>query len=596
LLRTAVREYSEAAMKKLAPLLFIPMLAGCPLMQTQQPSLYENLPVIPGSMCLSLLVRDGLGLPTVKENHMPAAVKIALPRRLERLATVDLQGLGLPPGVFLDKARLAPYSASSGALMPLHSAPGTQPSQQFMGQLSELLSRMYAESMGASSFLGQGLTVSPVINTFSGNLFVCSLDASALWKGLNVMVYRVYNGLQRTPGPFGVGWSHSFASRLDFNADMSVQYTRWDGSRFCYKSAGPDKWKSPEGFEDSLSRSGTGHIIRDRTGLYLLFDGKGRLTEVGNRLGYRLVLEYDGELLKSVKNMGMVLSVDMNKDQPEMAEGGPGVAFAYDEAGRITSIHSTSGGRMDYQYDQSGRLWRVTSNTQQTVEYRYDAQGRLADVRRPLSAGQTSTIAGFVYDEKDRISAIVDAAGNPQMKLYYRWAEDRATQIELGVQHSIVTDRYDERGVLDERIEVAQSTDPTGTGAMPSSGNSQRRACDVGLDVVQIDRQDGSNTRWSYDATGRMTRAQDSNGQWVEMAWDDTMDAMDYIRESGGTWVRFTYGPSREIADIQFDDGSRFKVVYDTGGVPRELINATGMTVPLDLGMPPEVPKQLWEF
>jgi len=149
------------------------------------------------------------------------------------------------PGVFLDQARLAPYSVASGVLMPLRSsreqahlhAGGLHDPHEkvFLKELSHLLSHHYALAMGASSLLGQGLTISPVINTFSGNLFACSLDAVALWKGLNVMVYRVYNGLRRGPGPFGPGWSHNFASRLDFNEDQSIQYTRWDGSGFCYK-------------------------------------------------------------------------------------------------------------------------------------------------------------------------------------------------------------------------------------------------------------------------------------------------------------------------------------------------------------------------
>ena len=180
-------------------LILVPMLmfgaVGCATAAEVQksaakPEYKEIEAIVPESMCLTLLVRDGLGLPTVKANHQPAAVKIALPRRLERLAQIDLLRLGLSPGVFLDQARLVPYSVASHALMPLHTSreqahlsfgkKGDPAEQTFLKELSELLSRQYAQTMGSSAFLGQGLTVSPVVNTFSGNLFVCSLESAAL--------------------------------------------------------------------------------------------------------------------------------------------------------------------------------------------------------------------------------------------------------------------------------------------------------------------------------------------------------------------------------------------------------------------------------
>ncbi|MEK7765066.1 MAG: DUF6531 domain-containing protein, partial [bacterium] len=333
-------------LRRLWPLAF---LAGC---ATPQPSLYSNTdPIVPGSMCLTLLERDGLGIPTVGAHHQPAALRIALPRRLERLSSIDLLRLAVPPGIFLDaSARLAPYTSSSGALMPLrspreaahlHAGQEKDPHEaEFLKELSELMSRNFANAQGGSAIIAQALTVSPVINTFSGNLFACSLDAAALWKGLNVMVYRVYNGLMRTPGPYGPGWTHNFASRLDFNEDQSIQYTRWDGSRFCYKPDGRGGWKSPEGFEDSLSRTGTGFALTDRTGFTLAFDGTGRLAQLTNRLDYRVGLEYQGDRLGAARNLGTVLKITGSQEKPEFVEGGPGVTFAYDAQGRISEVRS----------------------------------------------------------------------------------------------------------------------------------------------------------------------------------------------------------------------------------------------------------------
>ncbi|MEK7477606.1 MAG: DUF6531 domain-containing protein [Candidatus Coatesbacteria bacterium] len=612
---TGVRRFGPTA----ALAVLLPLLHGCAGAPTQASYPGSDQPIIPGSMCLTLLVRDGLGIPTVTSNHQPIAVRIALPRRQERLAQIDLLRLSLPSGVFLDQPRLAPYPVSSGALMPLNtpreqsqlfagnaSDPRTQ---VFMTQLSALLSRTYANAMGASSLLGQGLTVSPVINTFTGNLFICSLDAAALWRGLNVMCYRIYNGLQRAPGPFGPGWTHSFAARLDFNEDMSVQYTRWDGSRFCYKPEGPDHWKSPDGFDDALTRSGTGYLITDVTGFFLRFDGSGLLQEIGNPLPFRLRLKYDGGRLIEVRNIrtesGLVpgMKLQAGSESPETSVEGPAIFFTYDVEGRITQIRSTAGTQMLYEYNEGGRLARVTSNTQQSVEYRYDGDGRVAEIRRRDSVGlKSDPVYGIMYDAKDRVAEIVDPSGQPVMRLNYRWALDRTTEIVLGQLRTVVTDKYDERGVVIERTETKRTDDPNQTGT-PQSTN-QRRATDDALNVLRLDNSDGTNTRWTYDAKGHLVRAQDSTGDWVEISYNAEFDQPEYLRESHGRWIRFIYVSDQDqptnrrgrIDEVVLDNGQRYKLSYDNGGVPRDLITATGDTQPLDLGLPAEVPKGLWDF
>jgi len=567
------------------------------------PPLMSAKDIIPSSMCLSMLVRDGLGIPTVKANHQPAAVKIALPRRLERLAFVSLTQLGLPSGIFLDQSRLAPYTAASGGLMPLNTpreqsnltpmSPGSAAEQTFLSELSELLSRQYALSMGSASYLGQGLTVSPVINTFSGNLFVCSLDASALWKGLNVMLYRIFNGLSRPPGPFGPGWSHNFAARLDFQEEGAIQYTRWDGSHYCYKPR-EGGWKSPEGFDDELTRSGTGYLMKDVTGFYLFFDATGKVAEVGNRLGFRLRFEYNGEKLASIRNMGTVIQISAQGQNAELTQGGPGIHFEYDEHDRITAVRSTSGASVGYQYDEVGRLAKVTSNSQQSVLYRYDQQGRLAEIRDGTGSERGTVIAGIYYDEVDRVKEITDAAGTSLMRMNYRWGIDRTTQIQLGAQKQLVTDRYDDRGVLIERMSVDQSLDPT----QQATGGTQRqsRECDEALNVVSLTREGGDISRWSYDSAGNLTRASDSNGTWVDIRYRSDMPLIEYISESHGRHIQFIYAADNTIQEIVLDDGNHYKLDYDEGGVPRDLISPNGGTKPLDLGLPPEIPKQLWEF
>lgn len=138
------------------------------------------------------------------------------------------------------------------------------------------------------------------------------------------------------------------------------------------------------------------------------------------------------------------------------------------------------------------------------------------------------------------------------------------------------------------------SLDPLQAGGTGS--RRQRLEIDSRLNVTLLDRQDGDISRWTYDEAGKLVRAEDSNGYWVERTIDPDTGLVDYVRESGGRWIRFVYRSDRMIREIVLDDGGRYEIEYDTGGVPRDIIGADGTRLPLDLGMPSEIPKQIWDL
>ena len=80
------------------------------------------------------------------------------------------------------------------------------------------------------------------------------------------------------------------------------------------------------------------------------------------------------------------------------------------------------------------------------------------------------------------------------------------------------------------------------------------------------------------------------------MRYDPDLGLADYISASSGRWIRLIYEGNGEIREIQLDDGRRYKLIYDDGAVPRELVVGSGETKSLDLGLPPEIPGGLWEF
>ena len=124
---------------------------------------------------------------------------------------------------------------------------------------------------------------------------------------------RHYNGLARHAGPLGVGWSHSFETRLApvrAGGRDTVQVVQGDGRRRVFERdpARPSRWRTHEPADGTIARDAAadGHGWRWRWpgGRTLRFDANGRLRAI----------ERDGDVV---------------------------LRLFHDEAGRLVSVNAT---------------------------------------------------------------------------------------------------------------------------------------------------------------------------------------------------------------------------------------------------------------
>ncbi|MFZ4760205.1 MAG: DUF6531 domain-containing protein, partial [Burkholderiaceae bacterium] len=256
---------------------------------------------------------------------------------------------------------------------------------------------------------------------------------------------RHYNSLNRHAGPLGVGWSHSFetrVARVRAGSHDTLQVVQGDGRRLVF---GRDprrahRWRTHDLVQGTITptpqrgwhwRWPDGRVLHFRpdgrlerierdgdTVLWLDHDPQGRLTAVAGPEGGPLEFEYSahpqGERLAGLRR------------------NGPIARFTYDEAGQLAAVERPDGRIRRYRYDDPFDPLRLTgvveldtdagSEPREVARYAYDPQGRA--VLTSDARGETLHIA---YTLPSRAggpgrSTVTDALGR---RAHYGWRYDR---------------------------------------------------------------------------------------------------------------------------------------------------------------------------
>jgi uncharacterized protein RhaS with RHS repeats len=249
------------------------------------------------------------------------------------------------------------------------------------------------------------------VDLVTGNKYRHEVDLR-LAASVPLVFARHYNGLARHAGPLGVGWSHSFETRLaPVRADgrETVQVVQGDGRRLVFEPDGarPARWRTREPADGAIVREARadGHGWRWRWpgGRTLRFDARGRLRAI----------ERDGDTV-----------LELHRD----------------EAGRLAAIAGPAAGPVRFEYDahpHGVRLARVLALGTTVARFGYDTAGQLASVEWPdgrrrtyayddpadplrLTAvrdvdadGASREVARHEYDPQGRATLTADADGRP---------------------------------------------------------------------------------------------------------------------------------------------------------------------------------------
>lgn len=232
---------------------------------------------------------------------------------------------------------------------------------------------------------------------------------------------RYYNSRSTYDSPYGYGWSLTFNQRLFKYADGSVVLRKDCGIRRKFILSG-NAYITSVGERGTLTENPDGTFsFEEDTGLTLNFDLKGRLSNVVDPNGNKLVMTYDprGKLPLVGKSR---FSID-----PDTAR-----VVAYDY--RLTKIEEfnasgVSTGRMvNLQYtDATGRLFRIFDHTFRIWTFGFDTAGNLLAVTDDLGNILTNSYA----DPNDIHNLTEVSGGAASISISYD-TSDRAIKQTIG--------------------------------------------------------------------------------------------------------------------------------------------------------------------
>ena len=185
--------------------------------------------------------------------------------------------------------------------------------------------------------------------------------------------------------------------------------------------------------------------------------------------------------------------------------------YTYDLCNRLTSVTDAEGSTYSYTYDEAGNLASVSDPENNTVRYEYDACGQL--VRTTNAAGMSCS---FTYDEAGRLTGYTDY-GNIQTEYFY----DSVGRLVKTICGSTVTEyTYDEKGRLIQAGDVKYSYDLCGRIKETDCGGKITGYVYNELGLTEEIYTEYGNTDYSYDILGRLTGAEDKDGNRTEYTYD----------------------------------------------------------------------------
>jgi YD repeat-containing protein len=202
-----------------------------------------------------------------------------------------------------------------------------------------------------------------------------SVDAAAPGPGIPLLFTRSWTHdsySTPTPGPFGLGWKHSFQIQIQEFTDGSVALIAPGGVNRLFTSN--------SGGTYTASAGDHGVLTLDPNGSFQL-------------------REKNGFLYRFLPNLQLNFVQDRN---------GNSITCGYDTSGRLVSIQHSSGATFQLQYNANGLISQVTDAAGRQTQYAYDAGGtHLASVTMPDGSVTSYTYAqGLSVPVNDRLQVV----------------------------------------------------------------------------------------------------------------------------------------------------------------------------------------------
>lgn len=450
---------------------------------------------------------------------------------------------------------------------------------------------------------GRQLKQSDNENTFTENIYNIHGELAA-------QVRSIRNG-QTTRKQFDYDLKGRLVSQTDdaggINANTRTEYDAFDR---VIRSVDAMGQATSTSYEDN----GRSIVVTDPLGhsTRTTYDAHSRVSSLINALGQQINYAYDeanrtvamtsaeghrvttektrhGETLSVTDARGNVTRYEFNRDgQPTTVTDALGRAIVqtrYDKSGRKTDL-GNGVAFVSFKYDQRNRVIsrRFDANVLNlTTNFEFDALGNQISVTE-WSPTSDERITKYTYDRKGRTKTIVRDAAEGGLKLCTTHSYDDLDNVVITAQgtesnpnQQVIVSEFDNLG---RRVkEVAAPSSVFGTGAPGTRDlTTQYRYDASGRLTRRIDRN-GNSTWYVYDSAGQQIRNISALGEVSESRYDVVgrlVFSRRYVNRLAADVVASFGDVAALVTPTASSDDQRSYVVYDADGRVRFNLRATG--------------------
>jgi RHS repeat-associated protein len=414
------------------------------------------------------------------------------------------------------------------------------------------------------------------INCATGDFWHTFSDLSVPGRGPALALTRTYTAnAAGSDGPFGFGWTDSYAVSLSVDGSGSVTVHQEDGSTVTFAPNGSG-FIAPSRVQASLVKHADGsYALTDfHGGLVHNFDANGVLTNETDRNGYTTTLTYTSGRLSAVTDpagRSLTFTYNVGGRVSQVADSASRtVTYGYDGSGNLTDATDAAGGHWQFGYDSAHRMNSMTDPNGGVTSNVYDAQNRVTQQTDPKNRTTTFAYSGDPSTTTGSTTTITDPRGLATLETYKEFALSAVTTGSGTPQAATTTYSYDPF-----LLGIASQTDGNGhttTFTYDRAGNRLTKTDSLGRTTTDswtalnlprtLTDPAGTTTTLSYDGNGNLTTV---SRPLVSSGQEQT--------------TRFTYGDATYPGDITAatdPDGNASNFSYNAHGDLTSVTNAAG--------------------
>ena len=389
------------------------------------------------------------------------------------------------------------------------------------------------------------------VNCATGNFYEQYTDLAIPGRGPALDLSRTYNSLNANAlGPFGYGWSDSYAMSLATDAASgAVTITQGGGSTVTFAPDGTGSgYVAPPSVFATLVQNSDGTWTFTRRGTQIFtFGSTGQLLSESDPNGYVTTLTYNGS--------GQLASVT--------DPAGRSLTFTYGSNGLVAQVTDPAGRTVQYGYNSAKDLTSVTDVGGGTTTFTYASGNLLTGITDPMDYTLSNT-----YDSYGRVTAQTDFAG-------------RTTDFAYGAATTTITEPNGSTTV--ETFQNGEMTQEILASGTTAAATWHFTYAPGSLSLASVTDPNGHTWAYAYDTAGNLTSTTDPLGR-VTTATYNSFDEPTAITDPAGTKTTYTYNSAGDLTQVSrpLTGTSSTQTTTLTYGNASDPGDVTGMTDPND--------------